>query len=475
MTSDASAEEMPWRLGVITVGALLIAVAAVGVVGISINRSVENVVERAIAFDVELEDNADDLRIAVLDLRHFHRNLIFSEPSAAMVERWEERHRAVVTEIEALEALIATGVDPVGLPKADEMRTLADEYVSDFGRALEAYDPPDRTALELASDLGLAQLSALETLAEALDKEGEARATRALTAIDDAASTGNWILVVVIAGLIMVGGALGFAVVRMFQTSRGLVIAQQNVSRAKTDFIAEASHELRTPLTVLRGNAELGLVIEDERERSMLLRKIVAESQRMSRVVNDLLFLTRSDATSVPLDLQDIDASELLEDVAGRAEMLIRERPVELVTAIEVAGTLRADPTRVEQAVLIVVDNAANYSPAGESVELRARIEHETLLIEVSDRGPGIPQQERARIFERFFRGDGQPSHRASGAGLGLAIARANVEGHGGTIAAHDRPGGGTMMRIRLPISPARIEADVETRPAPVVRGEDAP
>lgn len=472
--TDASRKEVPWRLGVITVGALLIAVAAVGVVGISINRTVQNVVERAIAFDVELEDNADDLRVAILDLRHFHRNLIFGEPLGARVEAWEERYRAVVAEIDELEALIATGVDPVGLPTTNELRALADAYYLDFKPAVAAYDPDDRTAFEMASDTGLAQLNTLESLAEALDKEGEARATEAFRAIDDAASTGNWILVVVIAGLTIVGGALGFAALRMIQTSRRLVTAQQNVSRAKTDFIAEASHELRTPLTVLRGNAELGLVVEDERERTKILRKIVAEAQRMSRVVNDLLFLTRSDATSVPLDLQNIEASELLEDVAGRAEMLIRERPVELVTAIEVAGTLRADATRVEQAVLIVVDNAANYSPPGESVELRARIEDDTLLIEVSDRGPGIPQQERARIFERFFRGDGQPSHRASGAGLGLAIARANVEGHGGTIAAHDRPGGGTTMRIRLPLSPARVQADVGTRTAPVVHGEDA-
>lgn len=470
--TDASRQEVPWRLGVITVGALLIAVAAVGVVGISINRTVQNVVERAIAFDVELEDIADDLRVAILDLRHFHRNLIFGEPLGARVEAWEERYRAVLAEIDELEALIATGVDPVGLPTTDELRALADAYYLEFKPAVAAYDPDDRTAFEMASDTGLAQLNTLESLAEALDKEGEARATEAFRAIDDAASTGNWILVVVITGLTMVGGALGFAALRMIQTSRRLVTAQQNVSRAKTDFIAEASHELRTPLTVLRGNAELGLVVEDERERTKILRKIVAEAQRMSRVVNDLLFLTRSDATSVPLDLDTVDAGELLEDVAGRAEMLIRERPVTLATAIDVAGTLRVDATRVEQAVLIVVDNAANYSPPGQTVELSARLAEDGLVIEVSDRGPGIPEQERARIFERFFRGDGQPSHRASGAGLGLAIARANVEGHGGTITAHDRPGGGTTMRIALPLASPERQAEEPATGSPTAAGD---
>jgi signal transduction histidine kinase len=457
---DAFRQEVPWRLGVVAVGALLVAVAAVGVAGISVNRNVESVVERAIAFDVELEDNADDLRVAVLDLRHFHRNLIFGEPLGSRVEKWEERYGAVLAEIDELEALIATGVDPVGLPTTDELRALAEGYYLDFRPAIDAYDPDDRTAFEMASDTGLAQLDALESLTEVLDKEGEARAAKAFRAIGDAISTGNWILIVVLAGLTMVGGALGLAVLRMIQTSRRLVIAQQNVSRAKTDFIAEASHELRTPLTVLRGNAELGLVIEDERERSQILRKIVAETQRMSSLVNDLLFLTRSDATSVPLDLQNIDARELLEEVGGRAEMLIRERPIALATAIDVAGTLRADVMRLEQAVLILVDNAANYSPPGESVDLRARLENEMLVIEVHDRGPGIPQQERARIFERFFRGDGQPSHRASGAGLGLAIALANVKGHGGTIAAEDRRGGGTTMRIRLPILTSPWETD---------------
>ncbi len=480
--TDAPNQDVQWRLGLIMVGALLIAIAVIGVVGIAINRSVQDVVERAIGFDVELEDNADDLRVAILDLRHYHRNMVFYEPLASRVEAWEQRYQLAVAEIDELEALIATGVERDGLPTTDEMRALAAPYHADFRSAIDAYDPDDRTAFEVASNVGLARLGALENLAAKLDKEGEERATGAFRAIDEAVATGTWALVAVILGLGVVGGALGFAGLRMIEASRRLIIAQRTaatqlavVARAKTEFIADASHELRTPLTVLRGNAEIGLALKDERERTMVLRKIVTESERMSRLVNDLLFLARSDAASVPLELQTIDASELLEGLADRAKVLIRDRKIALGSTIDVAGPIRVDTMRIEQAVLILVDNAANFSPPDATVDLRARVEDDVLVIEVSDRGPGIPEDKRAKIFERFYQVDGQGSPRASGAGLGLAIARANIEGHGGTIVAADRPGGGTTMRIRLPIPSAPRPTDVGATASTPTRGEQAP
>ncbi|MBA2631873.1 MAG: HAMP domain-containing histidine kinase [Chloroflexi bacterium] len=455
--TDATDQVVSWRIGVIAVAGLLIAIAIIGIVGIVINRSVQEVVDRAIAFDVELEDNADDLRVAALDVRHYHRDMIFSAPLAPRVEAWEKRYRALLAEIDELEALMATGVERAGLPTTDELRSLAEGYYADFRPAIDAYDPDDRTAFDVASDAGLAQLNALENLAAAIDKEGEDRAADAFTAIDEAVATGTWALVAVIVGLGAVGGALGLAALRMIGGSHRLVAAQQaaaaqlaEVSRAKTDFIADASHELRTPLTVLRGNAEVGLAVEDEGERTEILHEIVTESARMSRLVDDLLFLARSDAATVPLELRMVDTRELLEALVGRADVVIRGRGVTLGATVDVAGAVRVDAARLEQAVLILVDNAAKYGPRGKTVDLHARFEDNALVIEVSDRGPGITERDRARIFERFYRGNGQGSRRASGAGLGLAIARAIVEGHGGTIAAADRPGGGTTMRISL-------------------------
>jgi signal transduction histidine kinase len=173
----------------------------------------------------------------------------------------------------------------------------------------------------------------------------------------------------------------------------------------------------------------------------------------MSRLVDDLLFLARSDASSVPLELKETDAAELLSALVGRAEVLARERGATLEARSSAEGTLRADAGRIEQAVLILVDNAAKYGPDGGVVDIESSIRDGRLLVEVMDRGPGIPPEQRSRIFERFYRVDGAGRGRSTGGvGLGLSIAAAIVEGHGGHVAASDRAGGGTRMTVTLPL-----------------------
>jgi signal transduction histidine kinase len=275
--------------------------------------------------------------------------------------------------------------------------------------------------------------------------------------------------VAVIIGLGAMGGVLAFAVLRLIQDQRRLVAIEQaaaaqmaEASRAKTDFIADASHELRTPLTVLRGNAEVGLAMRDDCVHGEILAEIVEESVRMSRLVDDLLFLARSDASRVPLDLRETDAADLLRGLVGRAEVLARERGARLQARVDGDGMLRADPPRIEQAVLVLVDNAAKYGPTKGTVELEARIRDDRLVVEIRDRGPGIPVEQQSRIFERFYRVDGSGRDRSSGgAGLGLSIAAAIVEGHGGRISASGRDGGGTVMSVSLPLRGARpVEAE---------------
>jgi signal transduction histidine kinase len=173
----------------------------------------------------------------------------------------------------------------------------------------------------------------------------------------------------------------------------------------------------------------------------------------MSRLVDDLLFLARSDASSVPLELTEISAEELIGRLVGRAELLVRGRGASLAVEVSGSGSLNGDPDRIEQALLILIDNAAKYGPAGGTVELTARTTANQLAVEVRDRGPGIPEGHLDRVFERFYRLNGDGRDRSSGgAGLGLAIAAAIVEGHGGRIAAAARPGGGTVMSFTLPL-----------------------
>ncbi|HSK94359.1 MAG TPA: ATP-binding protein [Candidatus Angelobacter sp.] len=462
---DERGAERRWRFAVLAVAGLLVAIAIIGVVGIVINRNIHDTVEEAVSFDIELQDRGDDLRVSVLDVRHYHRDLLLNNPDATRVELWRARYDVMMQEIGAVETLLRQRPDDPTVRDVEALRRAAEAYYDDFATALQS-GVTSRTEFEnVATDL-LEPIDSMERLAIAIDRTGEERAAAALTAIDDASSTGVWVLVSVIAGLAAMGAVLGYAVLRLIQDQRRLVVAEQaaaaqmgEISRAKTDFIADASHELRTPLTVLRGNAEVGLAIQGDCAHREILTEIVAESARMSRLVDDLLFLARSDASSVPLEHRDVEAAGVLTALAGRAEILARERGSILRSDITVAGRLRGDPDRIEQAVLILVDNAAKYGPENGTIELDARVDDRGLLIEVADRGPGIPSGQADRIFERFYRVDGNGRGRSTGGvGLGLSIAAAIAEGHGGSIASLPREGGGTIMRITLPLHGTPVE-----------------
>ena len=451
--------EWSWRAAVLAVGGLLIVIAVIGVVGIAINRNIHETVDSAITHDIGLEDRGDDLRVAILEVRHYHRDLLLNNPDPTRVELWQERYRVLTEEIDAIEQVLAEHPARATLPDAAELRRQSSAYYDDFAAAVQGDITDIESFRRLATTL-LVPLEGMESIAIQIDQAGEERATAAFAAIDDASDTGTLILIAVIVGLGAMGGVLAFAVLRLLQEQRRLVIVEQaaaaqmaHASRAKTDFIADASHELRTPLTVLRGNAEIGLAIQDDCAHAELLAEIVDESARMSRLVDDLLFLARSDASSVPLELVETDANRLLDSLAGRADVLTRDRGAVLECRLAVRGTLRADAGRIEQAVLILVDNAAKYGPEGGTVELDARVLGDRLVIEVADRGPGIPLEQRSRVFERFYRVDGPARGRGTGGvGLGLSIAAAIVGGHGGQIGAHDRDGGGTLMRVTLPL-----------------------
>jgi signal transduction histidine kinase len=463
MTATPNSEsDQRWRTAVLAVGGLLIAIAVIGVAGIVINRNIHQTVENAIEFDVELEDRGDDLRVAILEVRHYHRDLLLNDPSPARVEQWQARYRVLTEEIDAMEGVVSRHPARDQLPDVGQLREEATFYYAEFEAAVRDEITDLDAFRRVAEDL-LPPLESMETVAIAIDQAGEQRAGAAFIAIDNASNTGTLVLLAVIMGLGAMGGVLAFAVLRLVQEQRRLMTVEQAVaaqlseaSQAKTDFIADASHELRTPLTVLRGNAEVGLALQDDCAHGEILAEIVEESARMSRLVDDLLFLARSDASSVPLEVRDADAGELLQALAGRAEVLARERGSTLEATIAVHGTVRADPGRIEQAVLVLVDNAAKYGPDGGLIELEARIADRRLVVDVRDRGPGIPAEQQSRVFERFYRVDRAGRGRATGGvGLGLSIAAAIVEGHGGQIAASDRPGGGTVMTVTLPLGAA--------------------
>jgi PAS domain S-box-containing protein len=222
-------------------------------------------------------------------------------------------------------------------------------------------------------------------------------------------------------------------------------------ARAKAEFLAEVSHELRTPLTVIRGNAEIGLEFDRDCEHGDLLEEIVKESSTMSRMVEDLLFLARSESAAPPFRMEPVEAKVLIKGLARRARSLAAEHGATLDTTLAEIGLVRVDPARVEQAVLALVDNAIKYGPEGRGISLRSGSHDGELRVEVGDKGPGIPEMELPRVFERFYRLDGVDE---PGNGLGLSIAQTIAEAHGGRIEAESQPGEGTRMTLVLPLLP---------------------
>lgn len=446
----------PLRVVVAAVGGLLFAVALVGVVGLVVNERVEEVTDKALGYDVEIEDHGDDLRVAVLDVRHYHRNLAFVGESRGGIRAFEGAYEQLLQEVDELEEI---GVRTPGVPQPEEMRRDAEEYYADFRPALDLRNS-DPEAFTEASDRGLQRLGGLEAQALEIDKLGERLSAQSLGAVDRANANARLLLIAAIIGLFLMGIALAYAVVRvvgelrrLYAGEREATAALAHASKAKTDFLADVSHELRTPLTVLRVNAEVGLQMERDCDHGEIMEEILQESDRMSRMVGDLLFLARSDSASLPVKPEIVSAEPFLAELAGRAEILVRERGAKpRIESLEGQGRLRIDPSRIEQAVLILADNAAKYGPPGATVSLSSATGSGELCIEITDEGPGIPEEHLPHIFERFYRVDKARSRKQGGTGLGLPIAKTIVEAHGGRIEAWSRVGEGTLMKIFLPL-----------------------
>jgi signal transduction histidine kinase len=227
--------------------------------------------------------------------------------------------------------------------------------------------------------------------------------------------------------------------------------------RQRRELIANVSHELRTPIFALQAVLE-NVVDGVEAPDAGTLQTALAQTERLGRLVTDLLDVSRLEAGAVPLHADVFAVEEFLEAAVREAEVTARAagRNVTFVSyapAVEVV----ADPHRLHQVVANLLDNAARHSPAAGRITASARIEADTLVVEVTDEGPGIPRGERTRVFERFTRGAAADN---GGTGLGLAIARWVVELHGGTIAVVDPAPprhAGCRIRFRVPVRVVRL------------------
>jgi two-component system OmpR family sensor kinase len=217
-------------------------------------------------------------------------------------------------------------------------------------------------------------------------------------------------------------------------------------------FVADASHELRTPLTSIRGYLDLYQDGEFRSEPGLgdMMRRMAHEASRMGDLVEDLILLARLDEGR-PLRAEPVDLGRLLDDAALDARVLQPDRTI--VVTVAGGGPMRitGDLFRLQQVVGALVANALSYTEVDTRIELSARFEGDRAIVTVADDGPGLDAETAGRVFDRFVRGEQSRSRRSGGAGLGLAIAKAIVEAHGGTITLDTAPGTGCRFMVSLP------------------------
>ncbi|MGA7989347.1 MAG: HAMP domain-containing sensor histidine kinase [Candidatus Dormiibacterota bacterium] len=246
-------------------------------------------------------------------------------------------------------------------------------------------------------------------------------------------------------------GRLGLALNEMLGQIERAFAERDVVEQRLRHFVSDASHELRTPLTSMRGYAELLQRTPDMSREDVLLavRRIEDETRRMGLLVDDLLLLARLDQRR-PLDRAPVDLTSMINDAVSDARAADPERTV--IARITQPMVVTGDDLRLRQAVANLVRNALVHTPPGSPVEVTLQPQNGHAEIDVIDHGPGVPPDQRARIFERFHRADPLRSRDQGGSGLGLSIASAVVNAHGGRITVDDTPGGGATFRIELPV-----------------------
>ncbi|HVU76340.1 MAG TPA: ATP-binding protein [Gaiellaceae bacterium] len=233
------------------------------------------------------------------------------------------------------------------------------------------------------------------------------------------------------------------------------VTQQRELDRLKDEFVATVSHELRTPLTSMMGFLEMvregeAGALTDEQKRFLAI--VYRSSERLQRLVGDLLFVSRLDANGLQMQFADVSIDEVVRECIESSSALARSRDIELAVDLDGVPPVWADKERLAQLVMNLVSNAIKFTPDGGRVDTRTAVEGGRAVIEVRDTGIGIPEAEIPRLFQRFFRSSTATEQAIPGTGLGLVISKAIAEAHGGRITLTSEAGKGSCFRVELPL-----------------------
>jgi signal transduction histidine kinase len=240
------------------------------------------------------------------------------------------------------------------------------------------------------------------------------------------------------------------------------ITQQRELDRLKDDFVATVSHELRTPLTSMMGFLEMiregeAGALTDEQQRFLAI--VYRSSERLQRLVGDLLFVARLDVNGLQLQFGTVDLDEVVRDAVESAGAVARSRDLDLQLELASVPEVTGDRERLSQLVGNLISNALKFTPAGGRVTVRAFVEGGHAVVEVEDDGIGIPEAEQDRLFQRFFRSSIATEQAIPGTGLGLVISRAIAEAHGGTLDVRSKTGAGACFRLDLPLDPEEVAA----------------
>ena len=231
--------------------------------------------------------------------------------------------------------------------------------------------------------------------------------------------------------------------------------ALQELDNMRTEFLANVSHELRTPLAVIKGSANSLLqpdVIFDESTRQYFLQSIDKDADTLTRLVDDLLMMSRLEAEALEVKRKPYKIGEVVESIKDRLDNLTVKHQLQINITDDIPS-VNIDDLRIGQVLTNLVENAVKFSGDNTTILIEAKGNGKEIIVSVDDEGSGIPPELHMKIFERFFQGNGRTTGRRKGTGLGLAICRGIVEAHGGKIWVESQPNKGARFNFSLPLN----------------------
>jgi signal transduction histidine kinase len=258
------------------------------------------------------------------------------------------------------------------------------------------------------------------------------------------------LLIVAMLGLV---GSAAVSVVMAGRALRPIRVAMQR----QRDFVADAAHELRTPLAIQRTVAEVEKPEPTVEELQSTVAQMLSQNRHLTRLVEDLSLLARTDTDAISIGKAPVDLSGLLGTTSEEIGFLAAENGIKLAAEVRGGVTVVGDVVRLRQLILILLDNALKHTPPGGEIQVRLLTKGDRAVMQVSDSGTGISPADLPRVFDRFYRAD--EARAGEGTGLGLAIARWIVEAHGGQITASNANPHGAVFAVTLPA--ARVPAPV--------------